>query len=965
MIRIRALILALATCLAAPIPAFAQGGASAPVQAQARGDADWLFRGSDIARDPSWRFGTLPNGLRYAIRRNARPAGQVSIRIRIDAGSLEEADNERGWAHFMEHMAFRGTEHFPGDQARLTWERLGASFGSDTNAQTDATDTVYQLDLPHADRASLDTSLQVLADMMERARIDPEAVAAERPVVLAEKRRRPEIAVRFQETLQPLMYSGLRYAARDPIGTDETLNAATAEGLRAFYHRWYRPERAAVVMVGDADPAMMEELLRARFGDWQGVGPAPSDPDFGRPADPPRAVANMAYPGTPATAIVGWVRPHDDQPLTQARERDFTAETLAAAIVNRRLEAHARGTSAYISASIGASRERDVADTTMLQVRAREDWQSALNEAYAILSDALQTPPGADEIEREIANLRTAVDAAVQTEPTAMSQTFADRMVGAIDNGSLVASAATVRDNFIRNVPAMTPAVVQAALHRLFEGSGPRLLVATAAPVAGGETALAQALAAARAAAPAQRTAVRAVSFDDLPRLGPPGREVSRREIADMGVTIVTFANGSTLTFKHTEFDHGVVEVRLRFGRGISGLSPDRPGLAWAQTLVAASGVADIDLEGLQRMLTGRRIGMGFTIDDDAFVLGSQTSAPDLPDELRLLATKLADPGWDPRLFTRSQNETLSSYDLQYASASARAGRELRGFLRPNDKRVAPVERDVIAAATPDQFRAFYAPLLAEGPVHAIIVGDVSLDDAVAAMLPTVAALPTRPEPAVAPDPAAIRPPAPNPTPVTFTHRGDPDQAFAAIGWTTFGGLDNVRDQRALALAANIFQARLFEQLREREGATYSPNATHNASETFPNWGVFFAAAEVKPDNVATFFRIARAIVADLAAHPVEADEFARAQNPVISGIERRLATNAYWVAALEGWDSDPRQIARVRDYLSDYRGLTAEDVRRAVATWVTDQGDWSMVVLPDRRATTSAGEGSAPSGQQ
>ena len=114
-----------------------------------------------------------------------------------------------------------------------------------------------------------------------------------------------------------------------------------------------------------------------------------------------------------------------------------------------------------------------------------------------------------------------------------------------------------------------------------------------------------------------------------------------------------------------------------------------------------------------------------------------------------------------------------------------------------------------------------------------------------------------------------------------------------------------------------------------------------------------------------TFFRIARSIVADLAAHPVQADEFARAQNPVLSGIERRIATNAYWIQALEGWESDPRQIARVRNYLSDYRGLTAEDVRRAVATWVTDQGDWSMVVLPDRRAATSAGEGSAHSGQQ
>ena len=140
------------------------------------GDADWLYRGSDIARDPAWRFGTLPNGLRYAVRRNALPAGQVSIRVRIDAGSLHEADNERGWAHFLEHMLFRGTHNYPDRRAREIWQQLGASFGSDSNARTDATNTVYVLNLPHAAREPLDTSLAVLAEMMAGARIEPAAV---------------------------------------------------------------------------------------------------------------------------------------------------------------------------------------------------------------------------------------------------------------------------------------------------------------------------------------------------------------------------------------------------------------------------------------------------------------------------------------------------------------------------------------------------------------------------------------------------------------------------------------------------------------------------------------------------------------------------------------------------------------------------------------------------------------------
>ncbi|HWT11386.1 MAG TPA: insulinase family protein, partial [Allosphingosinicella sp.] len=202
------------------------------------------------------------------------------------------------------------------------------------------------------------------------------------------------------------------------------------------------------------------------------------------------------------------------------------------------------------------------------------------------------------------------------------------------------------------------------------------------------------------------------------------------------------------------------------------------------------------------------------------------------------------------------------------------------------------------------------------------------------------------------------RPPAPDRRPRTFTHQGDPGQAYALIGWSTLGGRDRLRDRRALALAANMFQVRLFDRLREEEGATYSPSASHLSAEAFPAWGIFYAAAEIRPESAPTFFQVARQIVADLAARPAEADEFARAQNPVLAGIERRVATNGYWIEAIEDWAEHPEDVAPVRSYLADYRSMTAEEVRRAVAAWVADQGDWSMLVLPARGA--GAGEGSS-----
>ena len=171
------------------------------------------------------------------------------------------------------------------------------------------------------------------------------------------------------------------------------------------------------------------------------------------------------------------------------------------------------------------------------------------------------------------------------------------------------------------------------------------------------------------------------------------------------------------------------------------------------------------------------------------------------------------------------------------------------------------------------------------------------------------------------------------------------------IGWSTLGGRDRTRERRALALAANIFQVRLFERLRVVEGASYSPAAISSTSEVFPDWGVFYAASELRPGSVDTFLRIAREIVADMAAKPAAADEFARAQNPVTSGIARRIRTNAYWLDAMEGWTETPELIDQTRSFLSDYATMTAEDVRAAVAKHVTDAGDWSMVVLPGKAA--------------
>ncbi|MFM5886415.1 MAG: M16 family metallopeptidase, partial [Novosphingobium sp.] len=219
-------------------PATAKPAPAAAPAAKAAADVPWLYRGSDVPRDKEWTFGELPNGLRYAVRNNGVPPGQVSIRVRIDAGSLYENDSERGFAHLLEHMVFRQSRYLGDGAAIPAFQRLGATFGSDTNAETSPVSTTFKLDLPNATPASLDESFKLVSGMMIAPTLSEANVRTDVPIVLAEKRERGGLAERLADATQQTLFAGQRMAARPVIGTTETLEAANQASVRAFHARW-------------------------------------------------------------------------------------------------------------------------------------------------------------------------------------------------------------------------------------------------------------------------------------------------------------------------------------------------------------------------------------------------------------------------------------------------------------------------------------------------------------------------------------------------------------------------------------------------------------------------------------------------------------------------------------------------------------------------------------------------------
>jgi zinc protease len=911
----------------------------------------WLYKGSDIPADPAWRFGVLKNGVRYAVRRSGVPPRQVSIRVGIEAGSLMERDSERGYAHYLEHLSFRGSRYVVDGEAKRVWQRLGATFGSDTNASTTFTQTIYKLDLPAASRDGLDESIKILSGMMAGPTITLAEVDAERRTVLAESREQfgPQVTVTNATT--GLFFAGQLVANRSPIGTTQSLNAATPQSLRAFHDRWYRPERAIVVISGDADPAIFEEMIVKYFADWKGQGPATPDPDFGKPSPSSPLSKVVVERGVPIMLSLATLRPWQQKNDTIAYNQGKLVDLVALRLINRRLEQRARAGGSFLQAQIDQEDLSRSVDGTFVQiVPIGNDWRAALRDVRGVIADALANAPPQEDINRESGEFFSALQIGVETERTEAAAKQADDILQAVDIRETVATAQVAYDVFAGIKDQITPAAILASTKRLFEGVGPRALLTSPVAVPRGDVALAEALAAPVVATASKRN-TKPVSFDQLPKLGKPGTIKSRKPIPEFDMEQIEFANGVRLLLFANPAETGKVYVNARFGAGLKALPTNRATVAWAgPAALLAGGAGSLDENAIDRLTSGRKIGVGFGIGDNAFSLSGATRSSDLADQLRLMATYLAYPRWDPAPVNRARASFLTGYDTLTASPQTVLSRDLGGLLHSGDKRWTTPSRAEIAALSPAAFRAFWTPLLKSGPIELMIFGDVDADAAIRAAAASFGALPPRTASAITPASAAARGPSPTKAPIVRTHKGPADQAVALLSWPIGGGIGEVYESRKLDLLSAIFNDRMFDQLREAEGQSYSPNVSSDWPSGMDGGGNFSVTSQVNPSGVDRFFSLSKSIAADMASKPVTPDEMARSVGPLIELIKRASSGNMFYMQRLAGATREPQRIAALKTLLSDYQRITPAELQAAAKRWLVPEKAFSLVVLPEKK---------------
>lgn len=975
----RALLL-IAAPLALVSPSLAQNAAASPAAPsaaavpapralQAAGDVPWLYRGSDVPVDKEWLFGEMENGVRYAVRRNGVPPRQISIRVRVDAGSLHEEDSEQGYAHLIEHLLFRESKYLKPGTAIAAWQRLGATFGSDANAETSPTHTVYKLDIPDISSGKLAESFRLLSGMVRDPVLSDANVAAERPIVLAEKRERGGAGQRVSDLTRSTFFAGQRLASRSPIGTDETLRAATGRKVQAFYDRWYRPENTVIVVAGDADPMELAGLVEQWFGDWKGRGQPGVAPEFGDPVVPENAIDEPVI-GTPVGELAVAVEPDLPRSLTYAimrpwREKNDTIvyneglllDAVAQAIINRRLEARARAGGSYLYAQARQENISRSADATFITFAPlTEDWEAALNDVRGVIADALADAPTQEEIDREVAEFDVVFANEVEQASVQSGPDLVNTIINAVDIRETVAAPDTVLAVFRGMKQRFTPEEVVARTKALFDGSVMRSVFVT--PIDGEADAGRLRLALAREVTvdSTARLAAQSISFDDLPPVGAPGTITNRAPLGVLEVEQIDFANGVRAQVWPSDAEPGRVTVRVRFGAGQRAFDESNAVYAsLGEVALVGSGVGELGQNEIDRLATGRKLGFDFGVGDAVFTFTAQTRPDDLAGQLYLFAAKLAMPRWDRDPVIRAKAAAGLAYNTYAISPGGVLKRDLEFVATGGDPRFATPSPEMLQNATPEGFRAVWEPLLQQGPVEVLVFGDFDKEQVAEELRKTFGALPPR-----APIPAEVAARVPGfasvgEAPTTLFHRGDANQAAAAVIWPSGGGMESIRESRQLEILTQLFNNRLLDALRERAGASYSPQVFSSWPTDLPGGGRITALAQLEPAFVPIFFAEAQRIARELATSPPDADELARVTEPLGQMIRRASTGNQFWLYNLEGAAFDPQRVTLLRSLLADYTQTTPEVMQFLADRYFNQSKALRVAVIPEGQELASA----------
>ncbi|NAW68057.1 insulinase family protein [Vibrio sp. V27_P1S3P104] len=680
--------------------------------------------------NPNITVGTLANGFRYYIAKNSQPESRVYIRFVVNAGSMNEDDDQRGVAHIVEHMAFNGTAHYPGNQVIAELEKAGMKFGVDINAFTDFENTVYKLNLPKNDVESLTLAMNVVADWASRVTMFKDDLDAERGIVLEEWRARLGPMLRLGDKKSAIEMAGSRYTQRDPIGDVKTIKTVSNQRVADFYHRWYRPDNMSVVVVGDIDPTQVEQLIHEQFSSLSKPNTPLETIDYSIPlVDGWRSAVvseeGITTPSVELSFFSDYLPQH-----TLARYEQDLATQIATRLLNIRLqdweqqETHAVSSASFYASNIGRETHQAVFSLQLVQ----DHYQQATEGLMAFLAQVQQHGFTLDEFDGEIARLNR-INAAAQQKVMYSIDLVGDLMVSAASGQLLLSEEDKYRLNH-RFLSSMTLDKVNQAFQALIKPES-RLVLITQ-PVNRSKPVLTTGswheLWETYMATP-QGEWRREQHQASLPVVSPhPGSVKREKRWAEHQLTEYRLSNGSKLIYRYSDSNPGQVHFKALTSGGLRSVPrEDYHVLRTAVSLVDETGIGEVSLPELQSIFRGNPVVMSTILDDYQQGFSGWAKTDNVDKMFQLLHIKLASSPVSEKVLKEYQTDMLQR--SQHSDGMDRFIRRVSALRYPNIPTVYSERSEQVARFTSQRLSDIYQQYFANKTDYTyFVVGDIQPD---------------------------------------------------------------------------------------------------------------------------------------------------------------------------------------------------------------------------------------------
>jgi zinc protease len=892
------------------------------------------------------RKGTLPNGLTYYVRRHPRPEQRASLWLAVNAGSVLEDDDQRGIAHFVEHMAFNGTKRFPKQGIVDFIERAGMSMGADVNASTGLDHTTYRFTVPTDDVQVMLQGLDVLVDIARGVTFDPKEVDLERPVILEEWRLRRGAGRRMLEKQTPPLFDRSRYADRITIGLPEIIRTAPVETLRRFYDDWYRPEAMAVIAVGDFEPARMESEIKSRFA---GLAGAPKRRERGV-FTVPRDHAPVIVVGSDPELRSSYIHVYDKvEPLPERTRRDYhrhLVERLYFKILDRRLaEIRDDAEKPFVTTDVERKHLSRTLDAVTYSIRAKEGRvEKALAVLFAELERVKRYGFLLNETLRAGKELVAASEAVLIEADKAPSSSLAAELVRNYFEGEQVPGSELELAWVQEFVPSITLKELGDLAMERSSDRGRVIAVSTPGNVAPPSAARVAEIAEAAKTARMERRKDK--TFDDGPLIATPpapGRVVSASRDAAADAIVWTLSNGVRVIAKPTAFRNASVVLRGFQPGGTSLVSDiDFAHARFADEIVDDSGAGKFSQRALSRMLAGKRVSVSVELDELGQSVEGSARASDLVTLLELLHLRLTAPRVHENAFGVWKARRLDMARRRADSPEQAFQDELRVLLGKNHPRRRPASVELIESIDMNRALEVWRERFADlGSFTFVLVGNFDPEKLKPLVETYLGSLPSKTPHRTWKDLNI-----PYPTgkiEKTITLGSEPKSRVELVfaGPSTFG-LDAWRDARILE---ELLERRLVEVLRERLGGTYSVDVDAMMERVPAERRRLDIGWSCAPENVeklvAAVFDELRAI----ATSGVDEEHLAKVRIRLERQRQESLSENGWWASWLLYAYRHGDEFAMVTDMPATVRRVTRENVK-AVAARMFDDKNYVLAVL-------------------